>query len=274
MRSYSFRPRHLVLAGLAAAFACPTSFAADWSELQITFVYDAAKAPERKKVDMSKDPNCVALHKVAPLSEELIVEETSKGIKNIVLYPDTKKSGLEAADTHPDLKEAPAAATLVLDNVKCVFEPHILPLRSGQSLTVKNSDAVGHNANFNFFVNQAVNVTIPSNGQKDVKTTKPEKAPIPVECNIHPWMKAHVIVFEHPYTGVSDDKGVLKIEKLPAGKPITFKVWHESQNKSIESVNFGGKDVQWKKGNFEITLKPGVNDLGVVKIKPEGFTVK
>ncbi len=136
MSRLSLRPRHWITAALAAAFACPTAPAAEWADLQITFVYDGAKVPERKKVDMSKDPACVATHKEAPLSEELIIDPTSKAIKNIVLYPDTKKSGLDTADIHPDLK-APGEAALVLDNIKCVFEPHILPVRSGQTITVK-----------------------------------------------------------------------------------------------------------------------------------------
>jgi hypothetical protein len=84
-------------------------------------------------------------------------------------------------------------------------------------------------------------------------------------------MRAYLIVSDFPYAGVSDDKGMIKIEKLPANKPITFKVWHESQAKSISQVNFGGKDVEWSKGNVELTLKPGMNDLGVVKIKPDMF---
>lgn len=247
--------------------------AQEWADLQLTFVYDAAAAPARGTVDMSRDPACVQGHPTPPLSEELIVDPVTKGIMNIAFYTDTKKSGLEAKDVHPDLAKPPAKP-VALDNNKCVFNPHVFAVRPGQSINVLNSDQTGHNANFGFFSNDAINVTIPVGGSKEIKVDKGERAPTPVMCNIHPWMTAHILIFDLPYAGVSDAKGVLKIEKLPAGKPITFKVWHENMDKSIDQVTFSGNAVVWTKGNVDLTLKPGMNDLGVVKIKPDEFKNK
>ena len=245
--------------------------AADWGDLQLTFVYDAAELPKLEPVVMEKDPACVALWKDAkPMAEDLLVDATTKGIKNIVFYPDPKKSGLGAGDIHPDLQKAPAAP-VVLDNIKCIFEPHIFAVRPTQTLTVKNSDPMGHNALFNVFANPGVNPLIPASGSKDLLFTKPERAPIPVQCNIHPWMISYMLIFDLPYVGISDSSGVLKMEKLPAGKPITFKIWHEKMDKSIDSVTLDGKEVEWKKGLVEFTLMPGANNLGVVKIKPTEF---
>jgi plastocyanin len=268
------RSNRWALATGLALFVGSSAQAADWADLQITFVYDAAKVPERAPVDMSRDAVCVQTHADAkPLSEELLVDPATKGIKNVAFYPDTKKAGIEAGDVHPDLK-TPSAEPVSLDNNKCVFIPHVLAVRPGQTIKVLNSDQTGHNANFGFFNNDAINAVVPVGGFKDIQVVKGERAPTPVECNIHPWMKAHVLIFDLPYSGLSDEKGVLKIEKLPAGKPITFKIWHENMDKSIDQVNFGGKDVEWSKGNVELTLKPGMNDLGVVKIKADKFKTK
>jgi plastocyanin len=266
--------RKLALASSLALFVGSSSEAQEWADLTLTFIYDAAKPPQSAPVDMSRDPVCVQTHGDAkPLSEELLVDAASMGIKNIAFYPDTRKAGIEAADVHPDLKK-PGADPIALDNNKCVFVPHVLAVQPGQTIKVLNSDQTGHNANFGFFNNDAINAVVPVGGAKDIKVVKGERAPTPVECNIHPWMKAHVLIFDLPYSGISDEKGVLKIEKLPAGKPITFKVWHENMDKSIDQVTFGGKVVEWAKGNVELTLKPGMNDLGIVKIKPEEFRTK
>ncbi len=247
------------------------SSAQDWADLQIMFVYDAATVPERQPVVMDKDQVCVDSHKgVAPLSEVMLVDPTTKGIQNIAMYPDRKKSGLDEASIHPSLAK-PRVEPITLDNNKCVFAPHVAVARKGETIKVLNSDNTAHNANFAFFNNPAVNPLIPVGGSKDIPLTESETAPTPVDCNVHPWMRAYLIVSDFPYAGVSDSKGVLKIEKLPAGKPITFKVWHENQVKSIAQVNFGGQDVEWTKGLVELTLKPGMNDLGVVKIKPDQF---
>jgi plastocyanin len=245
--------------------------AQEWADLQITFVYDAPSVPPRKDLDMAKDAVCVQSHSGQKvLSEELMVDPATKGLRNIGFFPDRRKSGMEVSDIHPSLA-APRSEPVVLDNNKCLFVPHVVVARKGETIRVVNSDQTAHNANFAFFNNQPANPLIPVGGSKDIQLTESETAPTPVDCNVHPWMRAYLIVSDFPYAGVSDDKGMIKIEKLPANKPITFKVWHESQAKSISQVNFGGKDVEWSKGNVELTLKPGMNDLGVVKIKPDMF---
>ena len=69
-------------------------------------------------------------------------------------------------------------------------------------------------------------------------------------------------------------RGQIKIEKLPAGIPLDFKLWHETQDKSIEEVSIGGKKETWKKGSVVLTLKEGANDLGALLLKPERFKSK
>ena len=164
-----------------------------------------------------------------------------------------------------------AKESAVLDNVKCVFEPHVFSAVAGGQITVKNSDQTGHNASFSFFANDAANQIIPQGGQVQFDVKKAERAPVPVMCNIHPWMVSYVVVSETPYVGVSDEKGELLIQGLPEGKEITLKVWHESQDGAIAKVNLDGKDIEWKKGAIELTLKPGLNDLGVCKLTPKHF---
>ena len=258
--------RMITAACLAVCVAQTAS--AQWADLQVKLIYDAATVPTREKIDMAKDPFCAKANPDA-LSEALIVNPTNKGIQNIVIFVD-KKSNLTEADIHPEMR-APRNSPLLLDNNKCVFIPHILAARPKETIEVKNSDATGHNANFNFFKNQAQNFVVPANSSKNLTLTDVEPAPIPVECNVHPWMKSYLVVVDHPYVGISDENGVLKISNLPAGKAITLKIWHESMQKSIDEVTVGGKKESWKKGNFEMTLKPGMNDMGEVKIEGKKF---
>ena len=50
---------------------------------------------------------------------------------------------------------------------------------------------------------------------------------MPVNCNIHPWMQAHILIQDHPYMAVSGEDGTFEIKNLPAGKQ-NFLFWHES----------------------------------------------
>jgi plastocyanin len=256
------------------AMALPCLIAADtqaqkWADVTLTVVLEG-KAPSSKLTNANaKDPQCNTLEKGVP-SEDLVVNATNNGIANLVFTIDTKKTTIAEKDIHPDLRAVPKTKP-ILDNLKCQFIPHIMAVRAGQSIEVKNSDSTAHNAKFAFFANEEKNPTIPAMSSVDIPTKLEEKAPTKVECNIHPWMSAYVMVFNHPYVGISDGDGKIKIEKLPAGVPLDFKIWHENQDKSIEEVTINGKKEKWVKGSAKMTLKEGVNDLGKVVINIDRF---
>ena len=233
-----------------------------WGTLRAKFVVDG-KVPEPTKVNAAADPVCAALN---IMTENLVVGKDGS-LKNLAIMIDKKS---KAKDIHPDL-EKPATKPIILDNKNCVFTPHVLVVLPGQTITVTNSDTMGHNANFNFFNNMPVNFLIPAGGSKDLAIVKDEPAPIPVECNVHPWMKAHLIVPEHPCVGISGADGVLEIANLPVGM-VTFRVWHELG--TIDEATVGGKKEKWARGRMEIEIKEGVNDLGTIKIAAEKFSKK
>lgn len=259
----------LVSIPMASGFLTVTASAQKWADLTMTVVLDGA-VPERKAINMAADPKC---NNKNPLSDDLIIDPKTKAISNIVFMIDTKKNKLDNSKLHPDFQKLPDTKP-VLDNVLCKFEPHVMAIRAGQKIEVKNSDEAGHNAKFGFFANKEVNPMIAAGKSVDVETKEEEKAATKVECSIHPWMNAYVFILNHPYIGISGSDGVIKIEKLPAGVELDFKIWHESQNKSIEEVNLGGKAATWTKGTVKLTLKEGANDLGTLLLKPDRFKAK
>ncbi len=270
MKSTTFRRLSLLLlVSPLSYFTLPVARAAEWADLKMTFVYDSDELPLPATIDMARDPWCVTAHTGKVMTEALVVDPDSKGIANVCVYPDPKGK-LEASDAHPDLMKQ-AATPPVLDNVNCVFVPHVFSVVAGGSVIVKNSDQTGHNANFNFFANDAANKIIPIGGSQQFDVKKAERAPTPIDCNIHPWMKAYLIVAETPYVGISNTKGELLIEKLLADKELKLKIWHEASDGFIEKATLDGKEIAWKKGVIEVTLKPGMNDMGIVKLPASTF---
>jgi len=255
----------MIVAPVALVCSSMVAQAQDWADVTIKFVLDGA-APAGTPVNAGADAFCA---KQQIPAERLVVDAGSKGIANMVFMIDGKQTKLSAEQIHPSMREVPAAKP-VLDNVNCRFVPHILPIRAGQTVEVKNSDSTSHNAKFVFFNNDEWNQVVPTGGSKTLQIKKAESGPSKVECNIHPWMTAYHVVTDHPYVAVSNEKGEIKIEKLPAGVELTFKLWHEAQNK-FDEVTVNGKAESWKKGNVKFTLKPGANDLGVVALKPDKF---
>lgn len=234
---------------------CGTTASAETGDLKIRFEYDGSPF-EPQPVDANKDAQFCGKHGLT--NERLLVNQENKGIKNVVVYVYTGRGGSDLP------KSEPQKATHTLANSNCRFEPHIVIAQTGDTLKITNPDPVGHNANLNFFSNMPQNFTIPPKQEKSVELPQAEPAPIPVDCNIHPWMRAYVVVLEHPFVAKSDENGELTIKGIPAGEKLTFRVFHEAG--SIDEVTINGKEETWKRSRFEVDIKPGLNDLGTVAI--------
>ena len=229
--------------------------------LKAKFVLDGA-APKFANIDGSKDSFCATLD----IPSELMVIGKGGEIQNLALILDARRSKakIPAEMLKAEEKE------IVLDNNGCIFKPHVLSVRPGQTVKVTNSDQCSHNANFNFFNNKPENFIVPVGGSKSLTVKTDEPAPIPVECNVHPWMKSYLIATEHPYVGIANEAGEITIENLPVGS-VTFKVWHENAVRSIDEGTVNGKTERWSRGRMTLELSAGVNDLGTIKIPVDKF---
>ena len=159
-----------------------------------------------------------------------------------------------------------ARRTVVIDNKDCRFSPHVVFARVGQPVVVKNSDPVAHNSNITPFNdrNSAFNRILAAGASTDYTFKAAESLAVPVACNVHPWMRAFVIVREDPYAAVSQPDGTFEIKNLPVGK-FDFQVRHDSGYITKPTVN--GKQVEWQKGIATLPIKAGDNDLGEIRIK-------
>ncbi|HSF05380.1 MAG TPA: carboxypeptidase regulatory-like domain-containing protein [Methylomirabilota bacterium] len=124
-----------------------------------------------------------------------------------------------------------AEGQLLIDNLRCLFVPHVSALMGGTRARVRNSDALLHNTHGFHGAGagrQTVfNLALPSAGQVieiTKKLTRP--GPVRVLCDAHPHMFAWVYVHTSPYVAVSDARGVYRIPGVPPG---TYRVtmWHE-----------------------------------------------
>jgi plastocyanin len=226
-------------------------------DLKITFKLKG-DAPTVKDINVDKD--VAFCGKFGLKDNRLIVNKENKGIANVVVYVYTSSRGGTKLP-----KMDPPKNTHVLANKNCMFEPHVLIAQAGDTLRVTNPDDVGHNANLGFLNNDAQNFTIPAQQEKSIVVKLAEPAPIEVACNIHPWMKARLLVLDHPFAAASDENGVLTIKGLPAGDEVVFRAYHEVGTFKNE-IYINGEKEKWKLNRFEVDIEPGMNDLGVVEV--------
>lgn len=155
--------------------------------------------------------------------ESLVVKRTNNGIANIVLFPIERPEPVR-----PDLVEPPRQAVHFLTDA-CRYSPHVLLVRTGQKVVLTSEDSVVHNTRSTFIRNSAWCFTLLPNDNSDVvidTITHPEPLPMPVKCDIHPWMTAYWVIVDHPYAAITDENGEFTIEGLPVGTH-RYRVWHE-----------------------------------------------
>ncbi len=169
------------------------------------------------------------------VTDESIVIGPQQGLKNVIVY-------LEDAPKATFVLQMPA----VLDQIKCVYVPHVVAVQAGQTLRLKSSDALLHNVHLKCAVNPDANYGFPGPGQRDIRLALP-KAPFAVKCDVHPWMSAWIGVFDHPWFAVTADDGSFTIARVPPGT-YTLVAWQESlpqQQQQITVSDGGQTDVQF-----------------------------
>ena len=178
------------------------------------------KPPEMRTIDMSGQKECAAQHP-DPVTEETVVVGEAGELKNAVVS--LKKDDDQEIAGEPAVTKDPA----VLDQKGCMFEPHVLTMRAGQTLIIKNSDPFAHNTHTQSTVNSPFNMGMPTANAGEKALDQP-KAPetFKVKCDLHPWMTGWIAVFDHPYFAVTGDDGTFVIKGLPDGT-YTLEAWHE-----------------------------------------------
>jgi len=197
---------------------------AGYGTIKGRLVWGGDKAPEQKvkfpKGKADKDPAVCA--KNAPIMvDDLVVDPKTKGVQNAFVYL-VKPTGQNAGAVKAIMEAHPKAE---IDQKNCTFQPHILPVYVDQPVIFKSSDPTNHNVRLAAITNESFNQMLPANGQMERKLVF-EARPLAVTCDIHPWMKGYLMVFNHPFYAVTGEDGSFEIKGVPAGTQ-NLNLWQE-----------------------------------------------
>lgn len=199
-------------------------------------------APRARRINMAAEQSCAATHGSKPPMTEEVVTGEGNTLANVVVYV---KSGLSGA--------APAASgTVEIDQIGCVYVPHVVAVQTNQNISIKNSDKTTHNIHPTPAVNREWNESQPQGAPPLNKTFAREEIAIPVKCNVHPWMKSYIAVIGHPYFAVSDTSGAFTIKNLPPGS-YTLEAWHEKYGTQTMQVTVAAKESKTADFTFKAT---------------------
>lgn len=173
------------------------------------------KRPQPLRIDTSADPVCTQAN--PHLTTEWAIGRKGK-LANVFVY--VKSAALDAYTFElPD-------SVAILEHKGCRYVPHLLGVRVGQLLTVINSDSTTHNTHPTPKANSEWNQSQPAGGEPITTSFKRSEVFFPFKDNQHPWEKAYVGVFDHPFFAITDEDGNFSMDGLPPGD-YTIVAWHE-----------------------------------------------
>jgi plastocyanin len=189
------------------------------------------EVPEPAKINTAGDAKC---HSDITFSKIMVGE--GGGLKDVFIK----------IKNPPEGDYAPPATPVILDQVGCMYTPHVMGIQTGQDLEVRNSDPTTHNVRAIARKNKPINMGQPAGSKPRVKTFKKEER-MTIKCDIHKWMTAYVVAVSHPYFAVTDENGAFTIAGLPAGE-YEYEAEHEAFKKQKGTITLDAN------GNGELNL--------------------
>ncbi len=189
--------------------------------------------PAPRKILLSGEPECAQLNPNSLFSSE-VVTGANGALANVSVYI---KSGL--GNYHFDPPPTPAR----LAQKNCMYQPRVVALMTNQTLDIQNEDPIQHNVHPKPHDNPAFNVTQPINGPPITKSFSQPEMAIQFMCNLHPWMRAYVFVFSHPYFDVTSSDGAFDIKNVPPGT-YSIEAWQEKYGTQDQTVTISPSETK------------------------------
>jgi hypothetical protein len=153
------------------------------------------------------------------------IDATPTGLGDVIVWIADAKSG----------KALPVERRIELSSEDCQLDPRVQATVSGSTVNVFNDDKALHKL---VFLDAATGDTIQRmpffNSGQVVASEKlaHEVGIVEVRCAQHPWSRAFIATFDHPYFAVTEKDGKFRIDSLPPGK-YTLSVWHEGMKEPM-----------------------------------------
>lgn len=146
-----------------------------------------------------------------------------EGPQNTVIYLKAETNTTNTAQSH----------IVEMKQIDEMFVPYVLPIQAGTSVSFPNEDAFYHNV-FSVMSGERFDLGRYAKGETTVqKFDKP--GTIVVRCEIHPGMKAYILILDTPFFTVPSKAGAYTLPNIPPGT-YELTAWHPDHGTRSQTV--------------------------------------
>jgi hypothetical protein len=156
------------------------------------------------------------------------LQRKGTGLGNAVVWLEGVRQG----------KPIPLEKRIELESDRCLLTPRVQATVVGSAVNVIGHDDFRQHLRFIAAGEpQARAAILLGSNEQVIPSNLPAAAPalVIVKDVDHPWPRAYVAVFDHPYYAVTKPDGTFSIDGVPPGK-YTLVAWHERTGKSEQAV--------------------------------------
>ncbi len=130
---------------------------------------------------------------------------------------------------------------------RCKINPRVVIARPGQEIFFMNEDPVSYDLQLESQSHGIRSRPLPPNLKRSVITFDRSDF-VNVRCLLHPHVISYIMIQAHPYYGITDERGRVKLSNFPPGR-YRLALWHEALGlkKTAEiEVSAGNKQIELK----------------------------
>jgi hypothetical protein len=121
-----------------------------------------------------------------------------------------------------------------MDQKQCAFTPRVVMVPIGGTVEFLNNDRLLHNLHSFSIENRTFNRAQPKGRTIPIEFRKKEI--VRVDCDLHPWMRAWVVVADSPFYAVTNELGEFVPDRVPPGQYV-LQFWQELLGTTTKNVS-------------------------------------
>lgn len=191
-------------------------------------IFFKGMSPNKQIINTSSDVGCQSNQENPIYLEDIILNDNGTLFNTIIFIKEEtlKQNELDTEKNIPSIQ---------LNLINCQFVPHILTLKTQQSLIIVNHDNTLHKIESYSQDNPSFEETLPLQGMSIEKKFNYPEIPFLITSSSQPWMKSYIAIFNHPYFAQSDIEGKFQISNIPPGTYL-IEAWHETLGSQTQMI--------------------------------------